>query len=59
MLDITQFGTTSGWVDAVLDPDGTITNKGDSIVLLLYYNDRVMQYGDLVDSSYTPNWFSY
>lgn len=59
MLDSTQFGTTSGFIDVILDPDGKVTSQVDSIVLLVYYNGRAVTYGDVMGASYTPTWFSY
>jgi len=61
LLDtIRSFGTTTGYVDVVLDPDGTVTSNRDSILFILSYNGKIQDYGNYLGSTtVTPSWFSY
>lgn len=60
MMDIIPFGSSGGIVDGVLDPDGTLTSRKDSISFILYYKGRVQTIADYTgNASYTPTWFSY
>ena len=54
------FSTTSGFVPAIIDPDGQLTGKRDSLGVILYYNGRTVTYTEyLNNTAYTPSWFSW
>jgi len=59
LLNASGFGTTSGVVAIIVDPDTAVTNKSDSIVFYLFYNGRVTSLGQYMSTtSYDPSWFS-
>lgn len=53
------FGTTSGVIYGIIDPDGIVTSQQDSIVFAQYYNGRLTTYGTQYGASYDPTWFSW
>jgi len=53
-----SFGS-NGYIDGMIDPDGQVTSKNDTLVVIIYSNGRVTQYGEVAGSSYTPSWFSW
>lgn len=54
------FGTTSGVIYGIIDPDGGQTGQEDSIVFAQKYDGRLTTYGVYAgDSSYDPDWFSW
>lgn len=59
LLNNASFGSASGFIYGILDPDGNPTGKADSIVLCIYYNGRATTFGNIMaTSSYDPTWFS-
>lgn len=55
-----SFGTTSGVILAIIDPDGERTSQEDSIIFAQKYDGRLTTYGvHAGDSSYDPDWFSW
>lgn len=54
------FVNTTGYVSAIIDPDGRLTSQNDSLGIVLYYNGRAVDYEAFTGSSaYTPSWFSW
>lgn len=59
-FDSTQFGTTNGYIDAVIDPNGTFSGNKDSLGIIITYRGRITDFGTYFSMpSTTPTWFSY
>lgn len=61
LYDPTQtFSTTMGALPAIIDPDGQVTSKNDSLGIVVDYSSRIADYEVVLgDSSHTPAWFTW
>ena len=54
-----SFVSTGGGLSAVIDPDGQMTSKQDSLSILAFSDGRLITYGQVMGSSYDPAWFTW